>query len=127
MNAKVFRIVAITLVLLLPSAALAQVPKIGGTWRAVVLKKKGEKVPLTKDGSSLLITINQKAKTWEATTKTGDKKQTTSGTFEFEADHAVFLESGGSKHLLNLYLDGDQLVFSPKADPDIRLVAMRVR
>lgn len=127
MIAKLFRIVGITLMLLLPSTALAQVAKFGGTWKAVVLKKKKERVPLSKDGSSLLIVINQQAKTWEATAKTGAKEQKTSGTFEQQGEHVVFSQSNGQKHTLKLFVNGDELILIPKDEPDTRLVAQRVR
>lgn len=127
MIAKLFRIVGISLMLLLSSTALAQVAKIGGTWKAVVLKKKKERVPLTKDGSSLVIVINQQAKTWEATAKTGAKEQKTSGTFQQEGDHVVFSQSNGQKHTLKLFVNGDELILIPKDEPDTRLIAQRVR
>ena len=71
MIAKLSRIAVMALILLVPSTGLSQVGKFGGTWRAVVLRKKKERVPLTKDGATLLIVIHQQAKTWEASAKSG--------------------------------------------------------
>src|SRR5690606_22283766 len=104
------RIAAIALVLLLPALALGQSAGIGGTWKAVVLKKKDDKVPLTKDGYSLLIAIDDAAKTWEATARTKGGERKTAGTFRVDAQHLVFVEKNGATHALKAHVAGNQLI-----------------
>jgi hypothetical protein len=122
-----FRIAAVALLLLVPALALGQGKGLTGTWKAVVLKKKDEKVSLTKDGFSLLIAIDDQAKTWQATAKTASGEQKSEGTYTVDDQHVVFAEKNGRQHALRAHVEGNQLILSPKDDPDTRLVALRVQ
>lgn len=123
---KLFGVAVVALVLVVPAFALAQAKGLGGTWKAVALKKKDERISLTRDGFSLVIAIDDQAKTWQATAKTGNDERRSEGTFAVDDAHLVFTEKGGRTHALRAHVENGQLILSPKGDPDTRLVALRV-
>ncbi len=97
---------------------------LDGLWRATVLKKGDERVKLSD--YSLVLSFDDKNKTWSAKTKAGSQETTTEGTYELSGND-VTLKSGGKPHPMRVIIDGNTLVISPKGDPSLRFVALRVK
>lgn len=124
---------ALGLLTLLPSLALAN-PAMDGTWRVAVMKKGTEKTSLAKEDYTLVLTFDDKDKTWSARAIAPNKKKASEsdaperkreGTYRVEGEK-VILESGSEKHELRVLVKGNQMVLSPVDEPNTRLVALKV-
>jgi hypothetical protein len=105
-------------------AAPAHAAGLDGMWRATVLKTGDQRVQLAD--YALVLSFDDKAKTWSAKTKTGDVEKTTEGTYEVDGSD-VTLKSGGKPHPMRVIIQGNTLIISPKDDPNLRFVALRVK
>ena len=109
----------------LAAVSLANPAQIGGTWRAMVIKQGQEKTPL-KD-YELLLTFDVDQGTWSAQTKKDGQEQTTDGTYTVDDSYLILESRGGNSYPVRVTVTGNQLVLSPKEDPALRLVALRVK
>ncbi len=106
------------------AVTLANPSQLGGTWRAMVLKQGDQKTKL-KD-YELLLTFDTNQGSWSAQTTKDGEQQTVEGTYLVD-DVYVILETQGRSYPMRVTVTDNQLVLSPKDDPALRLIALRVR